>query len=98
MTGFHWRHPFEKRGHWWAGAWTEGYMSEEGTRRLDISIVQTVEACAETCVDDLLRKLAVRSSMALLPPRRQALIERTTSALLRIIVDESLDRAGERRE
>jgi hypothetical protein len=73
-------------------------MSEEGTRRLDISIVQTVEACAETCVDDLLRKLAVHSSMALLPPRRQALIERTTSALLRIIVDESQDRAGERRE
>jgi hypothetical protein len=64
-------------------------MSEEGAGKLDISIVLTVEACAETCVDDLLRELAAHASMALLTPRRQALIERTTSALLRIIVDES---------
>ena len=64
-------------------------MSEEAARRVDASIVQTVQACAETCVDDLLRRLAAHPSMALLPPRRQALIERTTSALLRIIVDES---------
>ena len=71
------------------------YMSEEGVRRLDISIVKTVGACAETCIDDLLGKLAAHSSMALLPPRRQALIERTTSALLRIIVDESQTHEGE---
>jgi hypothetical protein len=73
-------------------------MSEEGIRRLDISIIQTVEACAETCVDDLLSKLAMHSSMALLPPRRQALIERATTALLRIIADESQAPAGERKE
>jgi hypothetical protein len=71
------------------------YMSEEDVRRLDISIVKAVGGCAETCIDDLLRKLAAHSSMALLEPRRQALIERTTSALLRIIVDESQTHDGE---
>ena len=67
----------------------EAHMSEEGGGKLDIIIVLTVEACAETCVDDLLLELSAHASMAPLSPRRQALIERTTSALLRIIVDES---------
>ena len=71
-------------------------MSKEGTGQLDISIIRAVERCAEACVDDLLRKLAAHSSMGLLPPRRQALIERTTSALLRIIADESQTVDGER--
>jgi hypothetical protein len=71
--------------------------SEDADRRLDIGIIQTVQGCASTCVDDLLRRLAAHPSMALLPPRRQALIERTTSALLRIIVDES-EAAAEERE
>ena len=71
-------------------------MSEEGTRPLDISIIRAVEGCAEACVDDLLRKLAAHSSMGLLPRRREALIERTTSALLRIIADESQTVDGER--
>ena len=71
-------------------------MSEEGTGRLDISIIRAAERCAEACVDDLLRKLAAHSSMELLPRRRQALIERTTSALLRIIADETQTVDGER--
>lgn len=64
-------------------------MSEKGARQIDISIIRAVERCAETCVDDLLRKLAAHPSMELLPRRRETLIVRTTSALLRIIADES---------
>ena len=71
-------------------------MREEGTRQPYISIIRAVEGCAETCVDDLLRKLAAHSSMGLLPRRREALIARTTSALLRIIADESQTVDGER--
>jgi hypothetical protein len=62
----------EQYGRWW----------------IDIGVVQTVQKCAETCVDDLLGKLTLRYSMTTLPPRRQQLIERTTSALLRILIDE----------
>ena len=71
-------------------------MSEEGARQLDISIIRAVEDCAETCVDDLLRRLAAHSSIGPLPRRRQALIARTTSALLRIIADESQSVDGQR--
>ena len=71
-------------------------MSKEGTGQLDISIIRAVEGCAEACVDDLLRKLAAHSSMGLLPRRREALIARTTSAILRIIADESQTVDGER--
>jgi hypothetical protein len=71
-------------------------MSDEGNRQLDISVIRAVEECAETCVDDLLRKLAAHSSMGLLPRRREALIARTTSAILRIIADESQTVDGER--
>jgi hypothetical protein len=87
-------YPFETRCRS-AAREPEGYMNEEGFRRLDIGIVTTVGECAETCVDDLLAKLAAHSSMTLLPPRRQALIERTTSALLRIVADESQTHDGE---
>jgi hypothetical protein len=73
-------------------------MDEQQGRRIDGGIVQTVQTCAEICVDDLLTKLAAHHSMASLPPRRQALIERTTSALLRIIVDELQPPIGERGE
>ena len=55
---------------------------------IDIGVVQTVQACAQTCVDDLVGKLTALYSMTSLPPRRQELIERTTSALLRILTDE----------
>ena len=71
-------------------------MSEKGARQLDVSIIRAVEECAETCVDDLLRKLAAHYSMGLLPRRRETLIARTTSALLRIIADESQTVDGER--
>ena len=62
----------EQYGRWW----------------IDIGVVQTVQACAQSCVDDMLDKLTTHYSMTSLPPRRRELIERTTSALLRIIVDE----------
>jgi hypothetical protein len=71
---------------------------QDGLWRIDTGVVQTVRACAETCVDDLLRKLTIPYSMTSLPPRRPELIERTTSALLRIIVDElqaTTDQRGE---
>jgi len=55
---------------------------------IDIGVVQTVQACAQTCVDDLVGKLTAHYSMTSLPSRRQELIERTTSALLRILTDE----------
>ena len=55
---------------------------------IDIGVVQTVQACAQTCVDDLVGKLTAHYPMTSLPPRRQELIERTTSALLRILIDE----------
>jgi len=55
---------------------------------IDIGVVRIVEGCAQTCVDDLVGKLAAHHAMTSLPPRRQELIERTTSALLRILVDE----------
>jgi hypothetical protein len=65
-------------------------MDEEQFGRwwIDIGVVQTVQACAQTCVDDLVGKLTAHYSMTSLPPRRQELIERTTSALLRILIDE----------
>ena len=62
----------EQYGRWW----------------IDIGVVQTVESCAQTCVDDIVGKLTAHYSMTSLPPRRQELIERTTSALLRILIDE----------
>jgi hypothetical protein len=55
---------------------------------IDIGVVQTVRSCAETCVDDLLDELTEDHSMKSLARRRQELIERTTSALLRILIDE----------
>ena len=55
---------------------------------IDIGVVQAVQACVQTCVDDLLGKLTAHYSMTSLPSRRQELIERTTSALLRILTDE----------
>jgi len=55
---------------------------------IDIGVVQTVQACAQTCVDDLVGKLTAHYSMTSLSSRRQELIERTTSALLRILTDE----------
>ena len=64
-------------------------MDEYYGRRIDVNVVQTVQACAQACVDDLLSKLAAHHSMAPLQQRRQELIERTTSALLRIVADES---------
>ena len=73
-------------------------MDEQHGHRIGIGVVQTVRACARTCVDELLAKLAAHDSMESLPPRRQELIERTTSALLRIIVDELQGPTGERGE
>jgi hypothetical protein len=74
-------------------------MDEQyGRWRIDIGVVQAVRACAETCVDDLLRKLTIHYSMTSLPPRRPELIERTTGALLRIIVDELRATTGQRTE
>jgi hypothetical protein len=68
----------------------EEIMDEEQDGRwwIDIGVVQAVQTSAQTCVDDLLGKLTTHYSMTLLRPRRQQLIERTTSALLRIIIDE----------
>jgi hypothetical protein len=71
-------------------------MSDDTTGRLDIGVVRIVQASAVACVDDLLTKLASHSSMALLPTRRQTLIDRTAIALLRIITDESQAVDGER--
>ena len=62
---------------------------DDTTRRFDVSVVQTVQRCAEACVDGLLHELAAHPAMGNLPGRRRALIERTTSALLRIVSDES---------
>ena len=55
---------------------------------IDIGVVQIVQECAQTCVDDLVGQLTAHHSMTSLAPRRQELIERTTSALLRILDDE----------
>ena len=71
-------------------------MSDDTTGRLDIGIVRIVQASAGVYVDDLLAKLATHRSMALLPSRRQAVIDRTTIALLRIITEESQTVDGER--
>jgi hypothetical protein len=62
----------EQYGRWW----------------IDIGVVQIVQASAQTCVDELLGNLTAHYSMTSLPPRRRELIERATSALLRIIIDE----------
>ena len=64
-------------------------MNEDAARRFDVSVVRAVESCAERCADDLLHALAAHPFAAPLSARRRALIERTTSALLRIIADES---------
>jgi hypothetical protein len=70
-------------------------MNDDTPRGFDINVVQIVEACAETCVDDVLHALAAHPATPILLPRRRALIERTTSALLRILADESQGAAGE---
>jgi hypothetical protein len=70
-------------------------MSDYPTGRLHIGVVRIVQASAEACVDDLLAKLAAHPSMALLPSRRQTLIDRTAIALLRIISEESQTVDGE---
>ena len=71
-------------------------MSDDTTGRLDIGVVRIVQASASVYVDDLLAKLATHTSMALLPSRRQTLIDRTVIALLRIITEESQSVDGER--
>ena len=69
-------------------------MNEDTARRFDVTLLRAVESCAGRCADDLLHALAAHPFAATLAARRQALIERTTSALLRIIADES-QRASE---
>ena len=71
-------------------------MSDDTTGRLDIGVVRIVQASAGACVDDLLEKLATHPAMALLPSRRQTLIDRTAINLLRIITEESQTVDGER--
>ena len=71
-------------------------MSDDTRGRLDIGVVRIVQASASIYVDDLLAKLATHQSMALLPSRRQTVIDRTAAALLRIITEESHPFDGER--
>ena len=73
-----------------------GEESDDTQTAYRVAAFQTFLSGRISTFGDTLAKLATHRSMALLPSRRQTLIDRAAIALLRIITEESQTVDGER--